>query len=271
MEIDPTIERHARQAIWDFLMQRRLRSGRPRCYLVSYPRSGSTLVRDYFAALQGRPQLSIYADDVVQPNGQGLTASLDAIDLVKRHDMPADDAPVIYLVRDGRNAVLSFLYMSHLFGGHRFSGLDEVYDAIRWIDDREGTWSNHVARALGQVNARPVLFVRYEDLVANPERALDEMMRFLGVEVPAPVLGDCVCRQRASNRYAANPYNGFSDQPAERSIYALIRQHRRGAYWRHIFDERSRRYFHACGATEVLMRFGYEDTQDWWKSAGAVE
>jgi hypothetical protein len=265
MEIDPVTESHARQAIWDFLLERRLSSGRTRCYLVSYPRSGSTLVRDCFAVLQGRPQLSIYAGDVLHPTGEALTSSLDHIDLVKSHDMPANDAPVVYLVRDGRNAVLSFLYMNLLFGGHKFAELNEVYDAIRWLDGVEQSWSDHVAQALQQADTRPLLFIRYEDLVARTECALDEMTRFLGIEVPAPLLADCVRRQKQSDRYADNPYNGFLDQPAERSIYALLQQHRRGAYWRHIFDERSKQYFHACGATEALMRFGYEDNEEWWK------
>jgi hypothetical protein len=172
---------------------------------------------------------------------------------------------VIYLVRDGRNATLSFLYMSFLFGGHRFLEVQDVHEAIQWIDNAEGCWSDHVARALEQGQRRAMLFVRYEDLIATPEIALDQMLRFLGVELSAATIADCVRQHKQSDRYADNPYNGFIDQPAENSIYALLRRHRGEAYWRHIFDPRSSRYFHERGGTSHLMHFGYECSADWWK------
>jgi hypothetical protein len=205
-------------------------------------------------------------DDVVQPKATELTSSLDHIEIVKSHHMPANDDPVIYLVRDGRNATLSFLYMSFLFGGHQFSELCQVYDAIRWLDTVEGCWSDHVAQALQQSGTRPVLFVRYEDMVARPEMAIDDMLRFMGVEVHAAILTDGVRRQKQSDHYAENPYNGFLHQPTQKSIYDLLQQHRRGAYWRHIFDDRSKRHFHERGATSALMHFGYEDSENWWNT-----
>src|ERR1019366_2237331 len=52
----PSIEIQAREAIREFLVRRRLGANRSRVYLVSYPRSGNTLVRTYFSILQGRPQ-----------------------------------------------------------------------------------------------------------------------------------------------------------------------------------------------------------------------
>ena len=263
-ENDPVVENQARQVIWDFLLERR-RSDRRRCYLVSYPRSGNTLVRDHFAILQGRPQFSVYPEDVLQPKGAALTEALDHVDLIKSHEMPANDDPVIYLVRDGRNATLSFLYMSLLFGGHQFSDLTEVSDAVRWLDRAEGSWADHVAQALAQNDRRPMLFVRYEDLTTQPEVALAGMIHFMDADVPAAILADCAHRQKQSDNYAENPYNGFRHQPAPGSIYDLLQKHRRGAYWQRIFDDRSRLYFHESGATSALLRFGYESDEDWWK------
>jgi hypothetical protein len=264
MHADPERENHARQTIWDFLLQHTSRDGRSRCYLVSYPRSGNTLVRSYFALLQGRPQLSVYAGDVVQPRCAALTSSLDHIDLIKSHEMPAGNDPVIYLVRDGRNATLSFLFMSFLFGGHQFSELGELDEAIRWLDRTEGCWSDHVTHALQRSERRAILFVRYEDLVARPESALHEMLHFLKFELPLPTVADCVRRHKQSDNYAENPYNGFLDQTGT-SIYALLQQHRRGAYWRYIFDQRSKRYFHERGGTSSLLHFNYEHSPDWWR------
>jgi hypothetical protein len=267
MGSDPAVENHARQVIWDFLLQRRSGESRKRYYLVSYPRSGNTLVRSYFAILQGRAQLSVYAGDVVPPQGSGLAPCLDEIDIIKSHELPANSDPVIYIVRDGRNATLSFLQMSLLFGGHDFQQLDQVCEAIRWLDRQAGSWSEHVAAAMRASKTRPMLFVRYEDLVAAPENALDSMIRFAGENVATEVLADGVSRHRRSDRYAENPYNGFGFKPPAGSIFDLLQRHRRGAYWQHIFDERSRRYFHESGATSLLMNFGYEESEEWWTKA----
>ena len=83
-------------------------------------------MREYFSILQGRPQLSLYEGDVASASCPALTRSLDHVDIIKSHQMPPADGRFIYLVRDGRNAVLSFLYMSFLFGGHQFSKRSEV-------------------------------------------------------------------------------------------------------------------------------------------------
>jgi hypothetical protein len=261
---DPTVERRARQAVWDVLVRRQLGAGRKRVHLVSYPRSGSTLLRSYFAILQGCPQLSVYEGDVVPAENAALTSALDGIAIVKSHRTTADDGPTIYLIRDGRNATLSFLYMAFLFGGHCFSALADVYDGIRHLDAAEGSWVNHVAAGLTQAQTRSTLFVRYEDLTSDPAAALAAIARFLNRELPVDLLGECVRRQKASDAYASNPYNGYLHEPTRDSIYDILKRFRREDYWRRILDGRSRRYFHDSGATALLMRFGYERSADWW-------
>ncbi|MGP8122535.1 MAG: sulfotransferase domain-containing protein [Xanthobacteraceae bacterium] len=262
---DPTIESKARQTIREFLDRKRRGAGGNRVYLVSYPRSGNTLAREYLAILQGRPQLSVYDGDVVNLTDVALTQALDHVDIVKSHQMPPDDGPMIYLVRDGRNATLSFLYMAFLFGGHRFSRLNEVYDGIRHLDEAEGCWADHVAQALRLSESRQTLFVRHEDLVRDPAATLARMARFMAAEISGETLGECVRRRAASSTYTANPNNGYLYEPEQGSIYDVLKRHRSGDYWRHIFDGRSKRYFHERGGTQWLRRFGYESAADWWK------
>jgi Sulfotransferase domain len=253
------------QARPDSGRRRAQRDNRKLVYLVSYPRSGNTLVREYFSPLQGRAQQSIYPGDVVDPTDAALTHALDHIEIIKSHRIPADGSPMIYLVRDGRNATLSFLYMTFLFGGHQYSELSEAYEGIWRLDATEGCWADHVAEAVRQSEARQVLFVRYEDVVLSPETALRGMIRFMNADVPAAVLRECVRRHRGSDKYAQNPYNGFLYEPAKGSIYDILKRRRGGDYWRHILDGRSRRYFHDRGATPLLLHFGYERSADWWE------
>ena len=66
-------------------LRRARRGNRKLVYLVSYPRSGNTLVREYFSLLQGRAQHSIYPGDVVDATDAALTHALDHIEIIKSH------------------------------------------------------------------------------------------------------------------------------------------------------------------------------------------
>lgn len=262
---DPTFQVKAKLAIASHLRQRQASLGRARVYLLSYPRSGSTLTRQLLSSLQGRPQYSVYDGDVVGATTAPLTRALDHVEIIKSHQFPTGREARIYLVRDGRNATLSFLYMSYLFGGHRFSRLEEVYDGIRHLDGREGSWADHVARALVESEGRQTLFVRYEDLLCNPQTELLRMARFTNAELPSAAIDECLLQQQGSDSYAKNPNNGYLYEPEKNSIYDLLKRHRYNNFWRYIFDARSKCYFHEQGGTELLVRFGYEYSAEWWK------
>jgi hypothetical protein len=244
--------------------------GLPSCktiFLVSYPRSGSTLLRTYFSILQGRPQLSVYKDDIVNEPGDPLTHVLNDIDLIKSHQLPSGREDIVYLVRDGRNATLSFLYMKFLLGNHRFSAPHEMYGALRYIDADEGSWTRHVEAVLSQSSERQVVFLKYEDLILRPVWFLQRLFDFMQTRVSPSALEHCVRMERKSDSYTKNLHNGYLFQPEPGSIYDLIKRHRIEDYWRFVLDADSQRYFHEQGATELLLRFGYEKSSHWWKES----
>ncbi len=244
--------------------------GRRRIWLVSYPRSGSTLMREYLSILQGRPQLSIYPNDVVKPSGPRLTGALDGVVIVKSHQLPADDGnPMIYLVRDGRNATLSFLYMSFLFGGHQYSRMEDAYAGIRFLDRTEGSWAAHVRAALAQAERRPLLILHHENLVTEPAETLLRLAAFLDATLTQATAEVCVEQQRASTTYRTQRGSGYLFEPEPGSLFAVLKQHRQHDYWRLILDARCKRHLHRSGATPFLLRFGYERSSDWWRD-GAV-
>ncbi len=238
---------------------------RRRIHLVSYPRSGSTLLRRYLSILQGRPQRSRYPRDVVDAGLPALTRDLDRVEIVKTHQFPDDERDLIYLVRDGRNASLSFVYMTFLTGGHRLFRLEEAYEALRTLDRREGSWGGHVGSILQEAGRRRILFLRYEDLVDAPAAAIARLARFLDCDIDSGTIADCLELERLSTRYAENPLSGYLYDPPAGSIYEILKRHRRDDYWRHIFDARCKRYFHENGGTTGLIHFGYEGSPDWWR------
>jgi hypothetical protein len=250
------LERHGRIA----------EAARKQVHLVSYPRSGNTLVRRYLSILQGRLQPSVYPGDVIDMATVGLTRDLDRVDLVKSHRLPPDENDVVYIVRDGRNATLSFLYLNFLAGGHNLSRLDQAWEAIHRLDEREGSWGEHVGQILHQADQRRILFVRYEDLIAAPQIEIARIARFAGAKLSTEAIDSCLELERGVDSYVVNPLSGYLDEPDRNSIYDLLQRHRKEDYWRYIFDRRCKEHFHERGGTEPLMHFGYERSGDWWKT-----
>lgn len=230
-------------------------------YLVSYPRSGSTLCRLYMSILQGRPQISAYRGDVLAARAGPLTGELTDVRLVKTHQFSSTYDRVVYLVRDGRNAMLSHLYLQFVHGGHAYSRPEEVLSGLRHLDEEGHFWGDHVAQAASR--AGEVLFVRYEDLIADPVGVLGAIARFAGRSVPVEALRECVAIAARSDA-ATRRDPTRSHRPAPGSIYARLGARRGGDYWRELFDGDARRWFHERGATTHLRRFGYATSDDWW-------
>lgn len=234
-------------------------------YLLSYPRSGSTLTRTYLSVLQGRPQLSQYVGDVVVPESGPLTDALDGVRLVKSHHFSPLHQPAIYLVRDGRNAMLSNLFLKFLSGGHAISRVSDVCRGLRLLADEDEFWGDHVSEAVRMADTSDMCFVRYEGLLADPVAVLQTMASFMGATVPAAVLAESVRIVGESRRYRSDPGSGYGYVAEPGSIYDLLQRHRGGDYWRELFDTPARRYFHERGGTAGLLRFGYERSAEWWR------
>lgn len=129
-------------------------------WLASYARSGNTFLRAVLHALYGVPTYSVYEDNdpVAQrvgphlvgyqpkPRDRVLMAESDDIFFVKTHKRrKADGHRAIYLVRDGRDAVVSHARL-------RASLEDPV---LSWLGG----------------GGAPVAVVKYEQLVVDPPSA----------------------------------------------------------------------------------------------------
>ncbi|MGH7793275.1 MAG: sulfotransferase domain-containing protein [Thermodesulfobacteriota bacterium] len=247
-----------------YLLKAKL-SFKKKTYLVSYFRSGNSLVRTYFSILQGRPQLSVYKGDVIREQNEPLTKALDHINLIKSHTFNPEYEDVVYIARDGRNAMISHLYMTFLWGGHNFSKLEDIYEGIRHLSGQGHFWGDHVKEALSEAVGKNVLLIKYENLTNNPAETLKKITNFMGVDLSDDTINRCVGLARESKSYFENPHNGYTYEPEENSIYHFLKKHRSEDYWKKIFDDRTKRYFHERGGTEFLLKFGYEQSDDWWK------
>lgn len=164
-------------------------------WLASYPRSGNTLLRMMLKAVFGRESYSKY-DDPFDIGADAKTAALvghrplgepwpaayprfaDAseIEFVKTHDDPEDSGKAIYVVREGRSAVVS--YHRYLARFHNEVGIpmaDVIAGFVQY-----GSWSTHLD-AWDPLRRPNTLFLRYEELLGDPERQIDRIAEFCGV------------------------------------------------------------------------------------------
>ncbi len=160
-------------------------------WLASYPRSGNTFLRIVLHRLYGVPTYSVYDDDDpvalrvgpalvgYRPKPIDRAAMRDSAEVyfTKTHKRRKGDSyRALYLVRDGRDAVVSKAHLQaseeNLSSGDyqkRFEDLlrEEITRPYIAGQPSSGTWGGNVLSWLGASDTS-VALLKYEDLVIDP-------------------------------------------------------------------------------------------------------
>jgi hypothetical protein len=177
-------------------------------WLASYPRSGNTFFRILLNHLYGIKTHSIYDDKFFERSGASTTighellpTSIQELDrseevfFVKTHALPSDSKPAVYLVRDGRDSVVSYARYQIEFVQRRtrlerlkdhFFPQDRFYDTLKDTieNERDGRgWGNHVF-SWRRDHQGPMVTVRFEDLVSDPAPQVTNALETLELPVP---------------------------------------------------------------------------------------
>jgi len=100
--------------------------------------------------------------------------------IVKTHSFYLEENdPVIYVVRDGRDATISYWHFLHKRTG---SGEVSFSEFLRNLYNTGDWWANHVYQWIVEDQREQKLIVRFEDLVSNQSKELDRMLNFLEVQ-----------------------------------------------------------------------------------------
>lgn len=162
-------------------------------WLASFPRSGNTLLRQLvhdtlglasYSDEKGERTLLQMSETMAQQTGmrefdgewadfyREASASRELF-LVKTHRAPPDDQPAIYVVRDGRRALISYERFHDRYTAGAKPGLLDLVLGL----DYYGSWSAHYQHWLER--PRKPLLLRYEDLVAPNAELLRQVAAFL--------------------------------------------------------------------------------------------
>jgi hypothetical protein len=180
-------------------------------WLASYPRSGNTFLRIVLRRLYGAPTYSVYADDdpVAQRVGPSLVGYRpkpadravmmggSEIYFTKTHKRrKKDGCRAIYLIRDGRDAVVSRARL--LISERGAADIDRQTTFETFLREEitrpylegqpsSGTWGGNVLSWLGEADPS-VTLLRYEDLIADPRVSVERAVSSLAPEL-APSAG----------------------------------------------------------------------------------
>lgn len=168
-------------------------------WLASYPRSGNTLLRQVLKAcfhLDSCEGLELVPAHLIGPQDlrakyygsyllEGDTEEFyhrarnaSELILIKSHQVPRDDAKAIYIVRDGRLALRSFVKFQDTFHPNSSS-----FESVLLGDHPYGDWATHY-RVWCDASRGETLVVRFEELVNADAGTLARLAVFLGFSGP---------------------------------------------------------------------------------------
>ena len=256
--------------------ERPMESTSPFAFVVSYPRSGNTLATQMLNTIFQGQILENMDGSRIPFSKRCYPAAYPLVRIIKDHVVRDyyDAEKCILVVRDGRDALISLGYMTLQQKLHDFRKRHELPALIRWFSEHYafGDWASH-AKSLSALSAKPEkLLLKYDDLRSDRSQLVDAA-RFVdpGHRIPDHWFqyvfdsrGGIAERLKADKSSAAQW--GHGEQPAESDdIFYAWSRNRQNSNWRTVFDAEARRAFHETGATEFLMRFGFETDEDWWK------
>jgi glycosyltransferase involved in cell wall biosynthesis len=147
-------------------------------WLVTYPRSGTTFFRNLLYDVYGI-ESSTFHTETTYP----VDKDYDKYPVVKTHLLPDQlvpndpKIPVVYLVRDGRDTIVSMAHQREDYlDPSRADFLLDVQNAILAQGDTYfGGWSKHVDAWL----PRASVVIRFEDLVRDPIGQMERIRPFM--------------------------------------------------------------------------------------------
>lgn len=164
--------------------------------LVSYPRSGNTLMRTLLERTTGivtgsdtRPDRNLSRALAEQHNlvGEGITQSSQVL-FVKSHwpermgNQLHEARRAVVLVRNPYDAIDSYWNLNATVS-HTKTVTDEVYERFadkfhRLVQNEIRIWLYFHEYWLEQQSSIPILFIRFEDLIRDPAYALKRVLQF---------------------------------------------------------------------------------------------
>ncbi len=234
-------------------------------FLVSYPKSGNTWLRFLLACLQyPEADINFHTISAYVPAGADSANSAwqEGVHckrprFIKEHARFQPAFPrVIYLVRDGRAAYIS--YYKFLFD--RLPPGTTLAQFIAKKDLKFGDWSQHVnSWCKADLPSERFLLIKYEDMLHNPMSVLQHIANFTGQIWTQPAIRQAIERSSFKQMRQIEKETGFPEQ----NVFSgqFIRRGKADG-WQKKFTPVETAVFKQYH-NHTLLRLGYEQNADW--------
>jgi hypothetical protein len=225
-------------------------------YLIGFPKSGHTWCQYLLAGLTCGIDTARSQDALVQAIVPDLEfrshyERFTSPVFFKTHQLPrADLRRVVYLVRDGRDALVSLMHYQRAMGLHP--------DWPTLIESPTGVaapWHRHVAAWRSNPHRADILWVRYEDLLTDAERELTRIADFAGLTASAEAVAEAVDRARFDRQQQREAERGWVT-PEWPKDHRFVRRGIAGSFRDEMPAEAQSRFLEVAGV--VLDELRYE-------------
>jgi hypothetical protein len=227
-------------------------------FIIGYPRSGHTWFQALAAGIMygidtelAPPQLinTVVPDVHVRTYYTRVSTPM----FFKSHFLPKPEYKrVIYLLRDGRDAMVSYYHFTKALE-HK-PNLDFL-ELVRSVPGRfPGSWNDHVEQWLKNPYQAQIQIVRYEELLAKPVETLKTCCDYFGIERDTPFLERVVKQAEFSKMKTREAKMGWANKqwPAEE---AFIRRGIAGSFKDEMPPEVLQEFLRQAGDT--MRKVGY--------------
>jgi hypothetical protein len=160
-------------------------------FIVGYPKSGNTWMQYLLAAAFYGIDLQTAPDALIQDlapdvHFKRFYKRYFPVTFFKSHFLPRPDyRKVVYLLRDGRDAMVSYRHYLEALCGEKLDFLKLVQSGDKFFPCK---WHEHVAQWLANPHSAQMITVRYEELKKDPVSQLRRIGGFAGLACPPGVL-----------------------------------------------------------------------------------
>ncbi len=178
-------------------------------FIVGYPKSGHTWLQNLVSGAVYGVDPARTPDTVIQElvpdvRGRRFYRRFSTPMFFKSHELPKPEyRRVVYLLRDGRDAMVSYLHFTRALSDKNVDFADFIRSTPTWYEHVE-TWLTNPYQA-------QIITIRYEDLLADPAQELARVCEFAGIESEADVLKSVAERATFSNMRHKEVTQGWAD------------------------------------------------------------
>lgn len=222
-------------------------------WLASFPRSGNTFFRNILYYCYGI-ESSTYHNEKHYP----LDPDYAKFTIVKTHllpsDLPAGKFPVVYLIRDGRDSLVSMAHQKKdLLDKGEGNFQDNLREAIIAADGSYfGGWSKNVEQWMDKAD----IVIRYEDLVADPFGSVERLRTLIDLPQPDKSKLPTFEKLKSGEAYfGKGELTGLKLEDPQQIKKAFFRKGKQGAWREEMPEELHDLFWNYHG--EIMERVGY--------------